>query len=510
MALPYQAWASYALGLAGLYLIAKYFGIWIIETITSWYLKTFSSGALPTGKPVSGPKWQFPNGSLIERFIDGRGASEKWQKYGKVYQIWNGPYPEVVITTPEDFKKFALDANDHGKPVNMNLGWYLGQLLSQCMGVLKGQDWVRLRKVFDPTFTHAAAVAQIDVIDAAARKYVQELPKYAPTTKNEKQSSSFSLKVTEAFSKLPYFLTARTMYGPMTEREENELWRITENRSSLSIYFLSGGPYRAKTTAHLFDSGAVRKLREYQADWEVYNTRLVQDRRARGERPPIIKYWEEVEAGNVTLTELLHTLDELLMLNLDVITHVISWFITLLADHEQVKRELREETDSHKSNLLEYLAKTDTHLHRCFVESMRIRPFAVFTPGENSDNVKEFHGVLVKPGTQVLLDVLAINVRNPFWGTNSEAYDPSRLKGIKQSDLRYNLHSFGIGSRKCMGQYVAGHIVKSLIVHLFNDYEVVLESGGQQKGQGYDVDNSSWTPKAAIELRLSPRTPSRG
>jgi hypothetical protein len=72
----------------------------------------------------------------------------------------------------------------------------------------------------------------------------------------------------------------------------------------------------------------------------------------------------------------LHTLDELLMLNLDVITHVITWFITLIADHEHVKRELRDEVAENKDNLQEYLAKTDTHLHRCFVESMRVRPFA--------------------------------------------------------------------------------------------------------------------------------------
>ena len=64
------------------------------------------------------------------------------------------------------------------------------------------------------------------------------------------------------------------------------------------------------------------------------------------------------------------------MLNLDVITHVITWFITLVADHEHVKRELRDEVAANKDNLLEYLSKTDTHLHRCFVKSMRIRPFA--------------------------------------------------------------------------------------------------------------------------------------
>jgi len=64
------------------------------------------------------------------------------------------------------------------------------------------------------------------------------------------------------------------------------------------------------------------------------------------------------------------------MLNLDVITHVITWFITLLADHERVKRQLCGEIAANKDNLLEYIVKSDTHLHRCFMESMRVRPFA--------------------------------------------------------------------------------------------------------------------------------------
>jgi hypothetical protein len=102
------------------------------------------------------------------------------------------------------------------------------------------------------------------------------------------------------------------------------------------------------------------------------------------------------------------------MLNLDVITHVTTWFITLMASHEQVKRELREEMAANKDNLRGYIASTSTHLHRSFIESMRIRPFgsefdsytqkiaadsstAVFTIGESSSSTKNFHGVLVKP-----------------------------------------------------------------------------------------------------------------
>ena len=72
----------------------------------------------------------------------------------------------------------------------------------------------------------------------------------------------------------------------------------------------------------------------------------------------------------------MQTLDELLMLNLDVITHVLTWFITLVADHSDVQKELQDEIAEHQTDLLQYINRFDTHLHRCFTESMRVRPFA--------------------------------------------------------------------------------------------------------------------------------------
>lgn len=212
-----------------------------------------------------------------------------------------------VITTPEDLKNFGSDSNDHGKPPNSNMGWFLGEILGQCMGLLSGKDWKRVRQIFNPAFTHTAAVAQIDVIERAARKYVEGLPLFADkTTRNiggKDDSKSFKLPVLKAFAKFPYFLTAATIYGPMTETEERELWDVTEKRLALNPYMFGGGPYRFETVAWLFDRTAVQRLRDYNREWLDYNARMVQVRRARGEKTPIISYWREYETGNMTLGE---------------------------------------------------------------------------------------------------------------------------------------------------------------------------------------------------------------
>lgn len=187
------------------------------------------------------------------------------------------------------------------------MGWFLGELLGQCMGLLSGKDWKRVRQIFNPPFTHTAAVTQIDTIERTASKYVEGLPllaeKNAVDISEKNDDKPFKLPVLKAFTKFPYFLTAAAIYGPMTETEERDLWDVTEKRLALNPYMFGGGPYRSETVAGWFDRNAVTRLRDYNREWREYNVRMVQVRRARGEKTPIISFWGEYEAGNMSLDE---------------------------------------------------------------------------------------------------------------------------------------------------------------------------------------------------------------
>lgn len=44
----------------------------------------------------------------------------------------------------------------------------------------------------------------------------------------------------------------------------------------------------------------------------------------------------------------------------------------------------------------------------------------------------------------VVVDTLAINTRNPFWGPNSESFDPSRFKNIKKADVCLLSRGYGL------------------------------------------------------------------
>ncbi|KAK4200401.1 cytochrome P450 [Triangularia verruculosa] len=492
------------------YLIVRHKGLWMLEIIIHTIVSILNPGVLSRGKPISGPRWTVPNGQVIDKLLNGMAKSAEWKKYGPVYRIWAGHHPEIVITTPEDLKVFHSDSDKHGKPRFQNLGWFVGQVLGRCVGLLEGEEWKHRRTVFEPPFRHAASIARMDITESEAKKFVLNLGQLAAAEEvaddigvksSEITPSKFTLHAVSAFMKFPFYLTAGVVYGEMSEAEEVELWDLAQKHMALLPYFVIGGPYRVAAGRYV-DRKAFRKLDEFVNGWRECHERMVATRRAKGIRVPLVEYWEEYEAGKITLDELLHTMDEMLMANLDVTTHVLTWCITLIADHADVQRELREEIAANKSNLNEYLARNDTHLHRCFYESLRLRPLAVFSIGESAPSVKNFHGVLVKPNTMVVVDVLAINVRNPFWGPDSESFNPSRFKTIKQSDLRYNLTVFGFGHRKCLGQHFGAHLIKAVVAHLFDQYEVLVTDGRKADGD-YVIHKDSWVPMADVRVQLS-------
>lgn len=188
----------------------------------------------------------------------------------------------------------------------MNLGWFVGQSLGQCLGFHNGKSWVRMRKIFDPTFTHSAAVSRVETVDEAAKAYVDKLPALAANpsgVRKDQVGQPFLVSVAESFTKFPYFLTARVIYGTMTESEEEDLWRITEKRSKLTPYFFGGGVYRFATATWLTDRGAIARLREFEQEWTEFHQNIVHERRIEGTRPPIISYWEQFESGNINMVE---------------------------------------------------------------------------------------------------------------------------------------------------------------------------------------------------------------
>ncbi|KAM3539334.1 hypothetical protein ARSEF1564_007754 [Beauveria bassiana] len=442
------------------------------------------------GKQIRGPYWARLNGQTLEKFLNGRSKSQEWQQYGHVYRVWAATTPEIVITKPEDVRAFHTDSNLHQKARSSNAGWMFHQLLGECMGLVNGQRWNKLREEFSSSFTHPAIVQNTKHVSQEAEAYVRAW-ETQQEQEHQHQPSGFTTRASTAVSKFPFFCTATHLYGHLAPDEKDTLWELGQRSIGMMGYVLSGDFFRFPFARFLYRQ-AMRDLDSFMHDCAEFNARMYQSRSGVVPRPPIVSVWQQVLDDEITEKEALHTLSEILFANLDVSTGNLSWLVIYLATEESIQEELVGELKGNGHDIEQYCSRKDTLLAHCLLETFRLRPFTVFSIPESSPNEKVLGGYRIPPNTSVVVDTLAVNYNRSFWGDKAEIFYPKRFRSIRQTDLRYNLFTFGFGTRKCLGSHLAELMMKLFIVHLLNRYSLRMPPGAQSGGK--DTLQETWVP----------------
>ncbi|KAL5365578.1 cytochrome P450 monooxygenase GliC2 [Aspergillus floccosus] len=480
----------------------------VIDTVLNSYLSfVYRIPAADRKKHMSGPAYTFPNGQMVDKFLDARTKSWEWEeKYGRTYRIWAASIPEVVITEPKDVETLYQQSTDHNKAPQANAGWLLTQLLGSGLGLINGTRWTSLRKTLDPMFSHRTALQYFrDSLDSGAEDYVAGIHRFAKGDKSGADDKSIVINATQALQRYPFFEVASMFYGKMSEEEQERLWDLGRRYSEVFAAIVSGGIHRSKLTRYL-NTKAWNNARDYQRAWREFNRDIYQRRKATASDAPIVVLTEAAEKGELTYNEVTDTIAESTFANLDIVTHVISSCIILLADAPEVQDDLLQEMEGNKADREAYITRKDTLLHYCLLESLRLRPVLSFTFPENPPREKVLGNFVIPKDTTVIVDAFAINIRNPFWGPDNRAYRPSRFVGIKQNQLRYNLATFGYGPRRCLGQHIADKIIKAVVYHLFSKYKVSLQPMQAIEGD-FKVDKTSWVGLYDVDLNLKSREP---
>ncbi|KGO38979.1 Cytochrome P450, E-class, group I [Penicillium expansum] len=446
------------------------------------------------GESIRGPSWQSLDGQCLEKFLDGRRASQVWRQHGPVYRIWSGFTPEVVVTRPEDVKTFHADSSSHRKSPSSNGGWFFHQMLGDCMGLINDQRWKEVRAQLHTYFTHGAVIKSCDFISDFTMDYFRCL--------ETKEANTIKPQAVTSFSRFPFLATAEYIYGPLTETEKDRLWTLGQRSLTLMVHVLEGGVYRFGICRWLKPKQYL-KLKEFEKDWTEFNEAIVEARKTQNKTPPVVEAWRAVDEGVVAKKEMIQTMSEILFANLDVSTNVLSWLIIFIAADASIQRQLRKEIRANASLRDNFCNSKDSLLHLCLLESIRLRPFTVFTIPEYSPHSVVFGGYTIPPNTSVVVDTLAINYNPQFWGKNSTQFNPHRLKDVSSTDLRYNLFTFGFGSRKCLGKHFAEAMVKTFVAELLSRYEIRIPNTAAD-GQDIKERKATWVPISDIEIMLIP------
>ena len=272
-----------------------------------------------------------------------------------------------VLTDPADVRAFYTNSQTHYKSPASNGGWVFHQLLGQCLGMMSGQRWKTLRSRFESCgFERMKAKDRLlDTLNEAS-----DFVKALIGARDQKEAE---LNASQAVAAFPFFYTARRLFGELSKADEEELWGLGQQRAPLMRFVLMGGVYRYGFS-RWWDRAMWREVQVFKVQWRAFCERAFAKNQGVNATPSIESLWRDARSGQVSMDEVLQTFDEMLFANLDVTTHVLSWYVVLLAKEKRIQEHVREDIAANRSDIQSYVASKDTLLHCSLLETLRLRP----------------------------------------------------------------------------------------------------------------------------------------
>lgn len=273
-----------------------------------------------------------------------------------------------VITDPKDVKAWFSGKGEHSKFSFTPSGALFNYAMGHAVGLINGHDWKALRKLLDPHVNFSNSAKLTPLIFQRAMDHV----KYVPAQTLAPNKEKIIVNAYRAVQPYPFFTQMEAFYGPLTQAQKEEVWAIGQIFLVWSTWMVEQGLTRSRLLKNFYSIKAWTFIRQFDQRWRTFNREIVDQKRAQADLP--ICLWTNVENGEMTEDQLIHTFTESIFANLDVTTSVIAGCALHIAENKRVQKKLQMEIDDHLDNLAGYIKRQDTFLHWCFLESIRLEP----------------------------------------------------------------------------------------------------------------------------------------
>ncbi|KAJ5563145.1 cytochrome P450 [Penicillium sp. DV-2018c] len=436
--------------------------------------------------------YRFPDGGGSLKFLEYDRVSRRWaEEYGPVYRIWVGLTPEIILTQAEEIKTVFRDSGDHQKASNLNGGWVMGDLVGDGVGLISQEHWKRVHAVVSPPFTQKATT-YVPLVQSRVVRQFNDLQKESDV------AEAWHLKPAEDLKLLPFWIISDLLYGSLPPDMAQELLQITDLRTDVFQYAFKGGLSLFSFTK-IFSPTIRAKLRVFYERWSEFNRQAYERAKAssQGSACAIVPLYAAVESGQLTPTELMHTLDEALFANIDVTIGSFSWIPSFLAEDTASQEELRREiwevrSDNSEGAWERYIASNSTMLASCINESARLRPVTNYTYAQSIPTERDVGGFRIPKGTYMVVDTNALNIRDESWGPDKTSFRPRRFLAESRSYFRYRFWRFGFGPRQCIAQSLADTILKVLVAYMVQHYRLTCSEESATDSRGAQKRGDAW------------------
>lgn len=390
------------------------------------------------------------NTNLIEKRI-----ANVLETYGSIYYIYDGYQRIVIIGNYHAAKEYYKSFNNSSRKYPY-LGYVVEKLLNKSIGVNYGQNWLQMKKPLSQFFTTKSVENNFNMIVDKTKSW---LDKTFLLDENVMMINELCL------DKLTISILSTIIYGNLSDAELKELHELSILHNKIMMIMGQDMLLRVPIIYNCINTSNKRLVDLFWLKWKNFNRNQKEKVTSNTLLDAMLKsnsYTDE--------TTLIHTLYEIMLFNLDIMTDSFANLVWNIALYEGIRKKIYNE--SNQINIINYEQIDNLNYIRCVInESARLNPGIVLTFSETITNEEIIIGGYSLPkNTLVSLDTQMIN-RDPSIWSRPDEFNPDRFSSSEDSDLIFKYHRFGLGPRKCLGNIFADYILKIGILLLIQKFD---------------------------------------
>ncbi|NXW89770.1 CP3AC protein, partial [Alopecoenas beccarii] len=438
-----------------------------------------------------------------------------FEKYGKIWGIYDGRQPVLAVLDPILIKNILVK-ECYTVFTNRRV-FYLTGILESALLMARDEKWKRIRTVVSPTFTSGKLKEMFPIINHYGEKLVKNMEKKVATDEFVTMKDIFGAYSMDVVTSTSFSVNIDSMNNPSDPF-------VTNMKKFLNFSFLSPlflfivlfpfvTPVLEKMNVNLFPSKVLdffkdvfvkmKKEREKGSGTNrVDFLQLMIDSKSSHDSS---KFAETSSYKALSDEEILAQAIIFAFAGYETTSSTLSYIAYSLATHPDVQQQLQDEIDASLPNKatptydaimqMEYLDMVVNESLRLFPTVGRIERVCKKTV--------EINGVTIPEGMVILIPTYVLHHDPAHWA-EPEEFRPERFsKENKESMDPYNFLPFGAGPRNCIGMRFALLTVKVAVVVLLQNFSfrtcketpipLVLDTRGAVK------------PKKPIVLKMVPR-----
>ncbi|NWX16379.1 CP3AO protein, partial [Aegotheles bennettii] len=404
--------------------------------------------------------------------------NECFQKYGKIWGIYDGRQPVLGVMDPQIIKS-VLVKECYSTFTNRRPAQLVG-VLSDAVSLAEDEQWKRIRTVLSPTFTSGKLKEMFPIMKHYGEALVKNVQKRI------EKDNSVSLK--DIFGSYSMDVVTSTSFGVNIDSMNNpkdpfvrEMQKLVKFDFFDPVFIVAFAfpfliPLMEKMNISFFPAGAVdffmRSISKIKQDREkdVHKGRvdflqlMIESQNSTNEANHPYKA--------LTDSEVLAQAFIFIFAGYEPTSNTLGYLAYELAMHPDVQQKLLEEIDTVLPNKapLTYDAMMQLeYLDMAVNETLRLFPLGGRIERACKRDV-EINGVTIPKGTVVMIPPYTLQ-HNPEYWPNPEEFRPERFsKENKETIDPYTYLPFGAGPRNCIGMRFALLVMKVAIAILLQHF----------------------------------------